>query len=343
MNTLIENLKTLLSIPSTTGNEGKIADWVYSQLQEHSPTRIENNIICTLRDGDPAVALVGHLDTVPPIDEGQLEPRIEGGYMYGRGAADMKGGLSVMLQLAKETPHSKSKLGVKLVFYSAEEGPLPNGITHLLDGGHLEGTDLAFVLEATNMVPEAGCLSRLLARVEFGGKVVHAAMPWLGKNAIYAALPALQRVARSRSRSGKIGRMAFREALSVTRIETHQQTNSVPGFCRAWVDYRYSPKKNEEDAKKMISRLLTGGSIRLEDSSPGCAITFTPLIKKLLRGFPAPRITPGWTDIAQLNNAGIPAINLGPGDMKSAHAADERISLSDIQNGLRGYLQILSR
>jgi len=69
---LKEKLLELLEIPSPTGEEGEISNYIYNFLQERglSPERIGNNIVCKLNDTEGEnIALIGHLDTVPPQGE----------------------------------------------------------------------------------------------------------------------------------------------------------------------------------------------------------------------------------------------------------------------------------
>src|ERR1700759_2328221 len=100
--TLAETLLWLCNIPSPIGEEREICDRVTERLN-----RVQH------------VALAGHLDVVRTVHD--APPRIEGDKLYGAGAADMKSGLALMLDLA-ENP-DRPKLDLTLVFYAREEGP----------------------------------------------------------------------------------------------------------------------------------------------------------------------------------------------------------------------------
>ena len=92
----------LLRIPSVTGNEAEIAEhlqrWAFSQRQlgRDDVVQIDNALVLGHPDARrPCVALIGHLDTVPP-HPGDPEPHLSGDRVVGRGASDMKGALAVM-------------------------------------------------------------------------------------------------------------------------------------------------------------------------------------------------------------------------------------------------------
>src|ERR1700722_19999338 len=96
----------LVGIPSLSHAEGALADLVEERLRGCDwldVTRLGDNVggRTTLRHPQRLV-LAGHLDTVPPNHN--AEPKVDGDTLWGLGAADMKGGLAVMLDLASSTP-----------------------------------------------------------------------------------------------------------------------------------------------------------------------------------------------------------------------------------------------
>src|SRR5690606_41757032 len=95
----------LCSIPSETGHERAIADWIEKRCVglagAAATTRIGNSVVCAPdgmgEEGVPVVALVGHTDTVRCAYDQPLE--IRDGRVYGCGASDMKAGGATMLEL----------------------------------------------------------------------------------------------------------------------------------------------------------------------------------------------------------------------------------------------------
>ena len=135
------------------------------------------------------------LDTVPA--QGNLPGRIEDGAVHGLGASDMKGGVAVMLELARaEAPGSLRLLHARGGRRSRRARCPP-----LFASGVLAGTELAVVLEPTDAILHAGCLGNLQARVEFHGESAHSARPWTGVNAIHELVRGLAASSPASSRS----------------------------------------------------------------------------------------------------------------------------------------------
>src|SRR5690606_41679607 len=89
----------LVAVPPASHQEGALADLVEQRLRALGHLvveRVGDNVVARTELGrGQRLVLAGHLDTVPP--DGNAEPRIEGDVLWGVGAADLKGGLAVML------------------------------------------------------------------------------------------------------------------------------------------------------------------------------------------------------------------------------------------------------
>ena len=145
----------LVAIPSVSRDEGAIL----AAIDERLPDRFhvlddEDSVLLAMperRPGAPLILLAGHVDTVPP---GASAPaRRESGWIHGRGAADMKGGLAVMLAVADALASGdvESDLDVGLVFFGREELPFgESAVVPLFDRRpELRDVALAIVLEPT--------------------------------------------------------------------------------------------------------------------------------------------------------------------------------------------------
>src|SRR5450432_3244975 len=158
---LAETLLWLCKIPSPIGEEREICDRVSERLQAvrlAAPIRRYGESIVvplTRGTGGPHVALAGHLDVVRT--EHDTPPRIEGHKLYGPGAADMKSGLALMLDLA-ENP-TRPALDLTLVFYAREEGPFAeNELGPVLnEDPELGAVSVAACLEPSDNRLQLGC------------------------------------------------------------------------------------------------------------------------------------------------------------------------------------------
>ena len=120
---LLELTEQLCAVPSVSGTEAALADVVEGALRGGAPglevTRLGANVIARTSGGArERVVLGGHLDTVPA--NGNADPRREGEAVHGLGAADMKGGLAVLLTLATSIGEQPGR-DVTFVFYDGEE------------------------------------------------------------------------------------------------------------------------------------------------------------------------------------------------------------------------------
>ena len=89
--------------------------------------------------------LCGHVDVVPALDEGWIHPpfsgTIEGGYVWGRGSSDMKGGCAAILSACDELAEAGEALPATLVFVCDEETGGEYGIRYLLEKNMLSPCD----------------------------------------------------------------------------------------------------------------------------------------------------------------------------------------------------------
>jgi succinyl-diaminopimelate desuccinylase len=102
---LVGTLRWLCEIPSFTGEEGPLCDAVAERIGRvalaSAPRRYGHSLVVPVArgTGGPRIALVGHLDVVRTLHDGPV--RVEGDRLYGPGAADMKSGLAVMIDLCE--------------------------------------------------------------------------------------------------------------------------------------------------------------------------------------------------------------------------------------------------
>ena len=134
--TLAELLEQLVNIPSVTGNEQEIVEWITRRLAATSRGEVIRHGLSIVwrapRKRRPLVVLAGHTDTVPP--QGNATARRMDDHLLGVGTTDMKSGDAVMLALAESLDLDALRFDLACVFYDAEEGPAErNGLKRVLN------------------------------------------------------------------------------------------------------------------------------------------------------------------------------------------------------------------
>src|SRR6266536_4416513 len=173
----------LVDVPSESRREAELVALVRS-LVPREPLYDDGEVLLY---GEPAapVLLAGHLDTVPA--QGHVPGRIDGGVVHGLGASDMKGGIAVMLELAR------AGVPGRYLFFTREEIPVVESpLPAFFETGLIADARLGVVLEPTDCVLHAGCLGNIQARVAFEGVSAHSARPWTGVNAIHELVRGLE-------------------------------------------------------------------------------------------------------------------------------------------------------
>lgn len=274
--------------------------------------------------------------------------------VWGRGSVDMKGGIAVGLQLAATL--TAPRRDVTWVFYDNEEvvGER-NGLGRAL-AAHPDWfeADLAILGEPTGAGVEGGCNGTLRLILDVPGRAAHSGRAWRGVNAIHAASTLIERVKAAPVRTVEVDGLAYRESFSVVLIEGGTATNTIPDHCRVTVNYRFAPDLTAEEALARAKRVLAGldpvgeetdpvidagtgrVDVELDDLSPAARPGLdSPMARELIElvrergGAVGPKY--GWTDVARFSAAGIPAVNLGPGDPMLCHTDDEHCPVAQIE------------
>ncbi len=335
---LAELLEALVNIPSETGNEAAICDWVEARLGRlPAGERMRSGNAMVWRgphSGRPLLVLAGHLDTVPA--NGNAGARIENGKLYGVGSSDMKAGDAVILALLERVKLDAARFDLAAVFYDAEEGPLEkNGLTRLLrEMQWLRESRLAILLEPTDLRVELGCIGSINAEVRVTGKSAHSARPWLGVNAVERAAPWLGEITRFPVTPVIVQGVEFRETLQITTLRAGRARNVVPDELVANLNYRFPPDRTPDQAEARLRALVPSEfEFTVADRAvPGRVCADEPEVKRFITGSGADVCgKQGWTDVAQFAAAGVPAFNFGPGVPEMAHQVGEFCPIENLE------------
>ena len=342
MSDLLARCAQLVDIPSVSHHEARICDFLEAELRSLPSLEVQRwgeNVVARTHLGRPhRLVLAGHVDTVPANHNERA--RIAGDVCWGLGAADMKAGCTVFLELARAV--AEPSLDVTYVFYECEEvAPEFNGLNKLFAARpELLAADAAVLGEPTSATIEAGCQGTLHLDVTVAGERAHSARPWLGRNAIHRLSPVLERCASYDGRRPVLDGCEYRESLQAVSVDGGVAGNVVPDRATVNLNHRYAPDRMAAEAVAHVRQVLgdsvdegSGDEVELRDHADGARPDLDhPLLAALATRAPAPpRAKLGWTDVAFFAARGIPAANFGPGDPGLAHSAGERVERSEME------------
>jgi len=329
---LADRALALVNIPSESRNEAAVTRYIEENVPLGLAFSDGESLLYAKRTGKPLVLLAGHTDTVPAQDN--LPGRIEDGAVFGLGASDMKGGLAVMIELAHWAADAELAHDLALLFFPREElGPTENPLPGVFAQAPLvDEAQLVICLEPTDNTLQLGCLGNLAARVTFEGVSAHSARPWLGVNAIKVAFEGLRPVLDAEPREVDVEGLVFREVISVTQIQGGIASNVIPARVDATLNFRYAPDRSPEDAESAV-RELAGRDVEILANSPPAHVALGSPAVEALRAAGGFEVQPkqAWTNVADFAVRGLDAVNLGPGGTRYAHAADERVEITELE------------
>ncbi|TAJ13249.1 M20/M25/M40 family metallo-hydrolase [Marinilabiliaceae bacterium JC017] len=347
INQLVEDsiglLKKLISIPALSREEDHAADLIqhFLEQQQLKVNRRKNNIWVesTVRSANkPTILLNSHIDTVRPSDKWTRDPfsaTEEDGKLYGLGSNDA--GASLVSLMAAFLYLNATEQPYNLIFVaSAEEEVSGNsGVASILE--ELGPIDLGIVGEPTLMQMAVAEKGLLVLDCEAKGKAGHAARHE-GVNAIYEALPDIEWF--RNYQFPKVSDLLGPVQMTVTQVEAGSQHNVVPDSCRFVVDIRvnehYSNKEMYEFISEQVKCQVTPRSFRINSSS----IALSHSVVKRGKGLGMEYYgSPTTSDQAVMP---FTTLKIGPGDSARSHTADEYVLISEIEQGVRNYIALLS-
>ena len=373
----------LCTTVSLSGKEGAMAGILASKMEELGYDEVWTdkigNVIGLIRGKKKGRTFMfnSHLDHVDPGEEANWshDPyggEIVDGYLYGRGASDVKGGMGPQIYAGAFLKERREAWGGCFVFTGVvlEEQAESLGMRVLCRDTLPEKgirCDGVIINEATALNLSLGHRGRVEFELETFGKTSHGSAPWLGINAIYKMVPILARIR-------DIGQFPEdpifgRPSLSPTIISCSPgRLSIIPDRCTVSLDHRYLPSEGVDPMAKRIKKILeeekdkepefrghvqireveevsyTGYRERVKKMMPPFLLSKDhPLLLKAegaLRGLgESPRHilwyfnTDGGCTATEFH---IPTLGYSPGEEIYAHVPDERISLDFISRSISG-------
>lgn len=285
----------------------------------------------------PTILLNSHIDTVKPAKDWATDPfdaEISGGKLTGLGSNDAGGALVCLLGAFLHFYEKDIPYNLCFAATAEEETSGTEGIAALKD----ITTACAFALigEPTGMQMAIAEKGLMVLDGVVQGKAGHAARKE-GINAIYLAM---EDVLWFRQHNfSKVSLVLGPVKATVTVINAGQQHNVIPAECRYTVDVRSTPEYTHEEILDIIRTHvhadITPRSTRLQPSSIPADHLLVRTAEKL--GIP----TFGSSTLSDQALLGIPSVKIGPGLSERSHTAGEHIYLSELEQGLHTYIQLL--
>ena len=370
MSNTLELAKSLISKPSITPDDHGCQAIMIDRLKkigfEIHPLKFGDvdNFWAVHGDSGPLFAFAGHTDVVPAGDENAwntkpFEPTIKDGYLYGRGAADMKGGLASMVtateKFIKENPNHKGRIAFLIT--SDEEGVAVNGTVKVMDYLKANEQKIDYCLlgepsstSSTGDVIKNGRRGSLNGVLKVNGKQGHVAYPHLAKNPIHLVSPALDDLCNQEWDNGN----DYFPATSFQISNMHSGdgvTNVIPGDAQVKFNFRYSTETNKENLQKKVHEILDlhnlDYSIEWSHSGypfltpKGALVSACVEAIKKTKGIDTELSTSGGTSDGRfIAQEGTQVVELGPVNA-TIHQINESVLVQDLDDLSEIYYQVL--
>lgn len=336
-------LKQLIALPSFSKEENDTADLLCRFFYEKGVgyERMGNNVWAYNKykdDSKPCILLNSHHDTVKPnsgYTKDPFDPMVTEGKLFGLGSNDA-GGCLVSLIAAFLYYYEQEDLHYNICLLASAEEEISgkNGIEEAIK--HIGQMAFAIVGEPTRLDMAVAEKGLMVLDCEAVGVAGHAAREE-GENAIYKAVEAIDwfRTFQFPKVSSYLGPVK----MSVTVVNGGTQHNVVPASCTFVVDVRTTDVYNNLEVldiiKQHVSIEVTPRSTRL---NPSTIDLDHPIVQSGMRLGAKTFGSPTMSDQALLP---IPSVKVGPGDSARSHSADEYIFLSEIEQGITFYVDLL--
>jgi acetylornithine deacetylase/succinyl-diaminopimelate desuccinylase-like protein len=346
----VEEVLTDLVLLASTSEDPieRVIDYVSSRLRrlgiEPRLRGTNDRPAIVAQFGHKGVAMSGHLDTVP-LGAGwkHQQAEIAGGYIYGRGSCDMKGGCTAMLLAAEELV--TANVPFTLCFTTDEETTMKGAAAAAKDPA-IRAAPAILITEPSDfdvVVKEKGLLHFSLGTK---GKAAHASMPNLGENAIAKMVRLLGRLEDlQRIPPDPVTEMT----LCIDTIHGGTRINVIPAECVAEVDVRYPLPLDQQRVVKLITDRVGTDGYELKilhqldpvETDPRSAPVTT--LADILGPNAKVSSVPYATEMVMFKGDNPRVMVCGPGEAKGCHIIDEKISLSEVEKAIGIYVEYCSR
>ena len=371
MSQTLELAKSLINRPSVTPYDKGCQAIMIDRLEKIGfkihPLKFGDvdNFWATHGNTGPIFSFAGHTDVVPAGDDGAwktppFEPTVKDGLLFGRGAADMKGGLASMVvateNFIEKNPNHKGTLAFLIT--SDEEGVAVNGTVKVMD--YLKSLDqkIDYCLlgepSSTSVLGDVikngrrGSLNGLLT---IKGKQGHIAYPHLAENPNHLMTSVLNDLCQQQWDNGNDYFPAT--SFQISNIHSGSRvTNVIPGEVEIMFNFRYSTETTKEELQKKVNDILDSHKLNYSiDWSHSGYPFLTPqgvlvsacidAIEKIKSIKPELSTSGGTSDGRFIAQKGTQVVELGPINA-TIHQINESVLVQDLDDLTKIYSKILT-
>ena len=316
--------------------------------------------------GRPLVCFAGHTDVVPtgPLTDWQSDPFVateRDGWLYGRGAADMKGSLAAFVTAIEAFVAANPDAGgsIALLVTSDEEGPSIDGTVRVVEklAASNEAIDYCIVGEPTS-VDRLGDMIKNGRRGTLSGTLIvkgiqgHVAYPQFAKNPIHLAAPVLAELAATKWDNGDAYFPPTSWQCSNIRAGTGA-TNVIPGMLEVKFNFRFCPVSNREMLVQRFEAILAQRGLDYDLAWTGYGPPYltgrgklvevvTEAVRAVTGIVPELSCTGGTSDGRFIADICCEIVELGPVNA-SIHMVNERVQVADLAPLSAIYRGVLER
>lgn len=366
----LELLKLMVSTNTINGNEIKLETKLKDILQKEGlECEIDEfgengraNMLVKYPGKDhskPMLAMSGHMDTVP-IGKASWKHEafaceIENGNLYGRGAADMKGGDAACLYAMILMKRAGIVPAQDLVFIAtAGEETLSLGAKHFVENDGMKNVGTLVICEPSGLNLTIAHKGAIWVKVEFFGKTAHGSMPDLGVNALLQMTSFVEAI-RNMHFDIKPNEFLGLPTISINKCTAGSATNVVPDHAEVELDFRTIPGQTWKDIKAMLDKALAiaakdnhnfsakynyMGEILAPVACPDGHHLLDDFDKAAGRKLVRESVN-FFTDASILVTPGLPVVVFGPGEATQAHQPNEHIPLEQYYEAINIYYNFM--
>jgi succinyl-diaminopimelate desuccinylase len=317
-------------------------------------------------DARPLLCFAGHTDVVPtgPLDAWQSDPfipAVRDGYLYGRGAADMKSSLAAFIVALEGfvAAHANHRGSIALLITSDEEGPAVDGTVRVIDKLRAAGETLDYcIVGEPSSVDRLGDMIKNGRRGTLSGTLVirgvqgHIAYPHLAKNPIHLAAPAIAELAATIWDRGN----EYFPPTSWQASNVHAgtgATNVIPGTLELQFNFRYSTASTRASLEQRMAAILDRHGLSYDLKWTGHGRPFltqrgrlvevvSDTVREICGVTPELSCTGGTSDGRFIADICREVVELGPVNA-TIHKLNECVAVSDLEPLSALYRGILQR